>query len=277
MNISIDKLQDYLMPRTGSTDSKRHELSDAYPNLGLRVLLVGSCFLSGAIELFAKAGCTRAETLAEADLVVFLGGEDVDPQLYGEVALRGTYCSPSRDAAEMDVFVEALARSIPMFGICRGFQFLAVMNGNKLYQDVESHGMSHKIIDNNGNVVVASSMHHQMVIENDSTFPLAYALTDDPEIKAWSGIYRTPAKIITDPKHLDLEAAVFPNIGAIGVQGHPEIGGYGPYSAWCLNQVKEFLEERKLMGDNSKPYMTGPAKIDPKVVPPAITNPGVDV
>jgi anthranilate/para-aminobenzoate synthase component II len=273
VNVPLDTLR----PKTGSTTTRRHGFDDAYPQLNLKVLIVGNCFLSGAIELFAKAGCRAASSMEDCDLVVFLGGEDVDPQLYGEKPINGTYINAKRDEAEIDVFTKALQLGKPMFGICRGMQFLHVMNGGKLYQDVRNHGMTHWIRDNNGDCYRASSMHHQMCIEDDDTFALAYAVDRDQHGRisdtAWSCTYVTPAKTITDARHLDLEAAVWSNIDALGVQGHPEVGGYPEYSAWCMQQIKEYLEERRLMGSNSKP---GQAYINPDVVPPSI-NPGVDV
>jgi gamma-glutamyl-gamma-aminobutyrate hydrolase PuuD len=256
-------------------NAKRKHADVDYPQLNLNVHIVGSCFLDGAITLFAKAGCRRAASLEESDLVVYLGGADIDPALYGESALRCTSFSAARDAVEIDVFSEALTNDIPQFGICRGMQFLAAMNGSKLYQDVDNHTSTHNIVDTTGRVLRASSMHHQMVIEDDDMIPLAYA-----EQKGHGRSYHTFSKLRTDPTHNDLEAAIFPNIGAIGVQGHPEVGGYPEYSAWCLEQVKSFLNDKAMMGHNSRStaYVLGPNKIalpvdrmDPERLPQSLT------
>lgn len=263
MNIGFE----HLRPKTGSVDARTHSTEDKYPQLKLKVLIIGNCFLSGAVEMFAKAGCTRAKDMADADLVVFLGGEDVDPSLYGEKKMSGTYINKARDEAEMDVFANALELEKPMFGICRGMQFLHVMNGGKLYQDVTNHGMTHAIRDcNTGRIIRASSMHHQMCIVDDSMFPLAYAWTGSmegvaDEVSAWSGVYATPSKTITDPNHLDLEAGVYPAINAIAVQGHPEIGGYPDFTAWCLEQIDEFVHG----GDTFTVAKSEPKKIDPSL------------
>lgn len=235
-------------PTNDSTTTKKHENTE-YPNLGLKVFFVGSCFLTGAIELFAKAGCKGSPTLEEADLVVFLGGEDVDPSLYGEKAHKETYFNADRDAREIDAFTECLRLGKPIFGICRGMQFLHVMAGGKLWQHVRNHGMSHLIKDIEGNVVRASSMHHQMCREFADCFPIAYALADNGKA-AWSGSYEDGEGVrVLSSDYEDLEAAVYPNITAIAVQGHPEVGGYSEYSIWCLQQIKEFLTERYIMGD----------------------------
>jgi len=246
----------------------------SYPTLNLDVHIVGNCFLSGAIGLFAMAGCRKAESLKEADLVVFLGGADIDPQLYGEKSLGCTSFSPACDTRDVDAYAEALHYGIPMFGICRGQQFLHAMAGGKLYQDVQNHTSSHNIVDvETGAVIKASSMHHQMVIENDDMQVLAYA-----ENPGHGRDYIAYTKHSTDPTHRDVEAAIYPSISAIAVQGHPEVGGYAEYSAWCLSRIGEFLDElKKLRPTERESYVLGPKgradRIDPSSIPASIMVP----
>jgi len=249
-----------LLPQDGQTTKREHG-QDLYPQLRKKVHLVGSCFLSGAIEMFAKAGCTKAELLEDAELVVFLGGEDVDPALYGQKLVAGTYINPARDAREADIFAKCIELDKPMFGICRGMQFLHVMNGGKLYQNVEKHVYTHNIVDMGGEIIRASSMHHQMCIENATTFPLAYAekkghgeaYTTGPSIMDGNGV-----SVLETNDHLDLEAAVYPNIRALAVQGHPEVGGYPEFTVWCLDQLVEWFENKFEMGANTKPLKDVP-------------------
>ena len=53
----------------------------------------------------------------------------------------------------------------PMAGICRGGQFLNVMNYGKMFQNVNGHAISgtHAAYDNNGNEFQVTSTHHQMM------------------------------------------------------------------------------------------------------------------
>lgn len=240
--------------KTGNVNHKSNDVT--YPQLGLKVLFVGNCFLGGAISLFANAGCKPARDVGDADLLVFLGGEDVDPQLYGEQPMRGTYFNRARDDREMDLFIAAQEAGKPCFGICRGMQFLHVMNGGKLYQHVSNHaGRDHFITDvRTGNKVMASSMHHQMCIIDDTTFPLAVS-------KGHSGTYAEYTRELMSDRVEDLEACVWPAINAIGVQGHPEVAGLPEYSAYCLTLVEEFLAGG--FDDD---------KIDIKVVPPSLKS-----
>ncbi|MGI5989008.1 MAG: gamma-glutamyl-gamma-aminobutyrate hydrolase family protein [Lachnospiraceae bacterium] len=68
---------------------------------------------------------------------LFTGGQDVNPALYGEEKKDGCgELCPERDKLEEMVFEDAWGRDIPILGICRGIQFINVMRGGTLYQDL---------------------------------------------------------------------------------------------------------------------------------------------
>lgn len=73
------------------------------------------------------------------DGLVLTGGHDVDPKLYGEKPepVCGVPC-PERDAMEQILLEAALEADKPVFGICRGIQFLNAYLGGSLYQDLPS-------------------------------------------------------------------------------------------------------------------------------------------
>jgi putative glutamine amidotransferase len=69
------------------------------------------------------------------DAIVFAGGADLDPDLYGEQPhAETTGLRPERDAAEVPLMRAALDRDLPLLGICRGMQLLAVVCGGSLVQ-----------------------------------------------------------------------------------------------------------------------------------------------
>ncbi|MCI0405114.1 MAG: gamma-glutamyl-gamma-aminobutyrate hydrolase family protein [candidate division Zixibacteria bacterium] len=70
--------------------------------------------------------------------VVFSGGEDVEPERYGEEMVKGkdVAVSPGRDRFEFNFFEKVYAQWIPILGICRGHQFINVALGGSLYQDL---------------------------------------------------------------------------------------------------------------------------------------------
>ena len=65
------------------------------------------------------------------------GGQDVSPQLYGEIPLpQCGEVSPERDAMETVLLKNALESDKAVLGICRGIQFLNVYCGGTLWQDL---------------------------------------------------------------------------------------------------------------------------------------------
>jgi putative glutamine amidotransferase len=75
------------------------------------------------------------ELLERLDGVVFAGGSDLDPGLYGAaphpltVGLR-----PERDAGEVALMHAALQHDLPVLGICRGMELMTVVSGGSLVQ-----------------------------------------------------------------------------------------------------------------------------------------------
>ena len=57
--------------------------------------------------------------LEDAQYVLFTGGEDVTPSLYGEKAYISTYSNLERDMQEKEIF-DKISPSQIVIGICRG-------------------------------------------------------------------------------------------------------------------------------------------------------------
>ncbi|HIX24285.1 MAG TPA: gamma-glutamyl-gamma-aminobutyrate hydrolase family protein [Candidatus Lachnoclostridium avicola] len=73
------------------------------------------------------------------DGVLFTGGDDIHPFLYGEEtdAKCGNVSQP-RDSMEMALVPLVMEFGKPIFGICRGIQILNTAMGGTLYQDIPS-------------------------------------------------------------------------------------------------------------------------------------------
>jgi len=96
---------------------------EAVERAGGRALLVPPA--EGAVE----------ETLDSLDGLVFSGGSDLDPELYGQQAHQETAgIVRHRDDAELALLEAALARDMPVLAICRGSQVLNVARGGDLVQ-----------------------------------------------------------------------------------------------------------------------------------------------
>jgi putative glutamine amidotransferase len=69
------------------------------------------------------------------DGLILTGGKDVDAALYGERAHpENDAPRPDRDAWEIALVRAAIARDLPLLGICRGLQVLNVALGGTLVQ-----------------------------------------------------------------------------------------------------------------------------------------------
>lgn len=120
-----------------------------------------------------------AELLPDPHLVVFTGGSDVTPWLYGAVNTASGN-NFERDVVETLWFHRFL--KIPKVGICRGGQFLNVMSGGTMDQDIQNHGRTHEIVHTNYLVAGSSvtSTHHQhMVPENTKGHSHVLAVSSD--------------------------------------------------------------------------------------------------
>src|SRR5206468_3407306 len=136
-------------PKKRVTIMRDHDLT--YPELWMEIFVQPDPDVrddeARFAQMFARSRCSRAKSVLEADLVIFAGGADVDPVLYGEVPHETTCCDPKRDQQDMDLYLMCVEHGIPMLGICRGAQFLHVMNGGKLWQHVDKHYGDHRIFD----------------------------------------------------------------------------------------------------------------------------------
>lgn len=121
---------------SASRSEEKHQLSltETYLNAidragGLPVVLPSSITDEEAI----------GELLEHVDGVLLSGGIDVHPRRFGEEVLPACGAiDETRDAFELALTRKAIERGMPLFGICRGVQVLAVALGGTLFQDIES-------------------------------------------------------------------------------------------------------------------------------------------
>lgn len=79
------------------------------------------------------------EHLKQYRFIVFTGGSDVSPHLYGETEHETTLCNKQRDTYELAIAKKAIRAGIPLIGICRGAQLGCVVSGAKLDQNKTGH------------------------------------------------------------------------------------------------------------------------------------------
>lgn len=179
---------------------------------------------------FTGATCTSfAERIAperveDYDLVCFTGGIDVDPHMYGHEPIEGAEFDRRRDDAEKEVFEDCVSKHVPMVGICRGAQFLNVMNGGCLIQDCDGHTHTHTIhtwcpkYEN----IQATSTHHQMMVPTERAVLEAWAIQQ-------STYYVHTAKnkpsfsLTADGDIKEPEVVFYADTQTLCVQPHPEM------------------------------------------------------
>lgn len=201
-----------------------------------RIFIVGGNY--DYIRMLYNMGYRGAPSLEECDIVLFTGGEDVDPRLYGEEPLRRTFFNKQRDEYEMAIFNKAVEMGKPMVGICRGGQFLNVANKGKMWQDVNGHAGNHQmfIVDAKGKTmktIDVTSTHHQMMIPSDEGEVLAVAE------KSTEFLGFGQEKSIPKPKRQDVEVVWYGKTGCLCFQPHPE---FKDAPSECTKYFESLLE-----------------------------------
>ncbi len=169
------------------------------------------------------------DILTAFDGLLLTGGADIAPAQFGEVEHHELgSVDQTRDTVELALTRAAYKRDIPVLGICRGIQVMAVAAGGSLWQDIptqlpENIGhsqtvgraeVSHQVTvaadSQLGDILCAgatagelrlgvNSFHHQATKECGTLYPVAYS--DDGVVE---GLEARGARFI------------------IGVQWHPE-------------------------------------------------------
>lgn len=219
------------------------------------VLVVGG--FPSIQRMFVHHGWVPVDDVDDADLVQFCGGSDVYPGMYGETPLPETRFDTERDIYEKAMFELALSKGLAMTGICRGAQFLHVMNKGKLWQHVIGHanGTNHlafldcSLFSNpnkmakqlKANTVTVSSTHHQMMREG----PGKVVMT---AIKAVSKA--TPERTLVGlGKEPDVEAVWHETTRSFCYQPHPEyFAPTDPCQVLYFQCIKDFLFNTKRKG-----------------------------
>lgn len=201
----------------------------------LKIATVGSDNLTNT--MFRVMGYDPITFTFELDLddihaVCFLGGSDVSPGLYGENLNPHTSCAPMRDEYEKTIY-DYLDNSMPKLGICRGGQFLNVMNGGRLWQHCNGHYKTHTAFDvRNKFPLQVTSVHHQMMRPAQGAEILLTARCSEI-LETADTAFKT-----TEP---DIECLIYKHTNSLCFQPHPE-HGLTSCQNWFRDRIKQFFE-----------------------------------
>ena len=194
----------------------------------------------------------------DIDLVLFTGGEDVNPEQYCERVGKFTNINKSRDNKEIETFNKFRNHSF-LLGVCRGSQLLTVLNGAKLIQHVEGHCRDHSMIVRNNLKYNITSSHHQMLYPFDLN-------EKDYELIAYSEYFQSKTYLNGDNEEIELpknflepEIVYYKNTNSLCIQGHPEWNHCEKRTSnMCLNLINTYLQQFKKSKElnNSSYYQT---------------------
>ena len=99
----------------------------------------------GGLPLLIPAAADPEEYMDQLGGLIIPGGGDLDPAYYGQDPHRDLgVVEPDRDRLEMGLIKGAMARGMPLLGICRGCQLLNVAAGGDLIQDLADGYHQHR-------------------------------------------------------------------------------------------------------------------------------------
>jgi putative glutamine amidotransferase len=163
-----------------------------------------------------------ASVLTPLDGLILAGGVDVEPSRYGAERHASVQNSrQDRDAAELALARAAVDSGLPLLGICRGMQVMAVAAGGTLEQHLPDRVGHTGHAPSKG----AYGRHH---VEIDPSSRLAEILGSSAEVPSYhhQAVSTHPGYVATawDPADQTLEAMEDPDAPfRLAVQWHPEV------------------------------------------------------
>jgi len=102
----------------------------------------------GGLPVHLSREADPAALVRRLDGLIFAGGLDVDPRLYGgKPGPNSTPIDPGSDRFEIELMLEALQADVPVLGICRGMELINVALGGTLIEDLPNgSGESHAFL-----------------------------------------------------------------------------------------------------------------------------------
>ena len=188
-------------------------------------------------------------TLDHVDALILSGGADINPLWTGEDPVPGLHgINRERDLPELLITRLAYNRQLPMLGICRGIQTLAVALGGKVCQDLgseESRVKGEKLGVKHSQDADRSEPTHSVTIEADSTL---YNIYKETAIHVNSFHHQAVSepgerfRVVATAADGIVEAMESTEYKSIlGVQWHPECMEEGlPLFQWLVGEAQAY-------------------------------------
>lgn len=211
-----------------------------------KVFIVGPDW--GINSMFRERNYLVMNDINNSDIVVFTGGSDIGPNLYGQSLNRKTSPWPDRDKKEVAIYEYTSKQQDKHFiGICRGGQLLNVLSGGSMWQHVNNHAIGgvHKGIDlRTKKEYFLTSVHHQMMRPSKDAEIITHSGNIATHVEDWqSGVNK-----IEEHEGYDIENVWYPKTRSLCFQGHPEFD-HSTQPNSCRNYFFE-LVDRYIQGKN---------------------------
>jgi putative glutamine amidotransferase len=178
------------------------------------------------------------------DGLLLPGGDDVAPERYGQAPHPHLgSVDDARDELELAITQRALQDDLPILGICRGIQVLAVAAGGTLYQDIPTEieqYLGHDVREHGRDYLCHD-------IEIDPASELAHVLgTTSTQVNSFhhQSVRSVPEEFIVSARAGDgvIEAIESPGRRfTVGVQCHPE-GVWRTTAPEFANLFRQFVD-----------------------------------
>jgi putative glutamine amidotransferase len=167
-----------MKPIIGITAGRRTDDAALFPlnRIDISVNYANAVTAAGGLPIILPPVPGSApDVLAIVDGLIFSGGSDLDPALFGDSEVHPkTYgIDDDRDAFELELARLAYDRDVPVMGICRGIQSVNVALGGTLHQHVpDLSSITHSQQDEG---VLSSDPIHPVRLEAGSLLAGMYA------------------------------------------------------------------------------------------------------
>lgn len=163
-----------------------------------------------------------SDLLGRLDGLILSGGSDVEPARYGAEPHPSVQAPrPDRDDSELTLARASADAELPVLGICRGMQVMAVAAGGDLWQHLPD------VIGNESHSPAPGSYgRHEVRIDPQSRLGAILGERVDVASYHHQGVGEHPGLHATAWSHDGLLEAFEDNAAAfrLGVQWHPEVG-----------------------------------------------------
>ena len=157
------------------------------------------------------------------DALIIPGGPDADPTFYGEEPSRHIGSTNyKRDVFEAELFKAFYKAGKPIFGICRGCQFINILMGGSVYQDLAADNPDSYIRHSQG--ADGSYPTHHVEVAKGSSLYKSLGATAYVNSRHHQGIKKVGEGLTVTAKAADgvVEAVETADGQIVAVQWHPE-------------------------------------------------------